>query len=248
MLRGADVLEVGCGAGRFTEVLLGAGARVFAVDLSGAVDANYLNCSGPPGYFVCQADVLSLPVAAGAFDAVMALGMLQHTPSPEQAIGALAQAVRPGGLVVVDHYIASTTEKHLLHALTPRAILRHVLVRMQPGAAFKLNRAMVRTLLPVHRALWRRDRLVDRLRAAWCRLSPVFDYFDAYPQLGLRHLEEWAMLDTHDGLTDRYKHLRTPAEIASALRGAGLEVIEVRVGGNGVEAVARRPPADPPAA
>ena len=32
-LRSARVLEVGCGAGRFTEVLLTAGANVFAVDL-----------------------------------------------------------------------------------------------------------------------------------------------------------------------------------------------------------------------
>ena len=42
-LAGETVLEVGCGAGRFTEVLLDAGAEVWAVDASSAVDAARAN-------------------------------------------------------------------------------------------------------------------------------------------------------------------------------------------------------------
>src|SRR5215212_3923260 len=41
VVRGKTVLEAGCGAGRFTEILLKAGASVFACDLSSAVEANY---------------------------------------------------------------------------------------------------------------------------------------------------------------------------------------------------------------
>src|SRR5439155_4955592 len=44
VLRGQTVLEVGCGGGRFTELMLGAGARVFACDLSVAVEVNYVKC------------------------------------------------------------------------------------------------------------------------------------------------------------------------------------------------------------
>jgi SAM-dependent methyltransferase len=39
-LAGKHVLEAGCGAGRFTEVLLKAGAYVTSIDLSSAVEAN----------------------------------------------------------------------------------------------------------------------------------------------------------------------------------------------------------------
>lgn len=39
-LAGKRVLECGCGAGRFTEILLERGARVTSFDLSEAVDAN----------------------------------------------------------------------------------------------------------------------------------------------------------------------------------------------------------------
>jgi SAM-dependent methyltransferase len=246
-LRGARVLEIGCGAGRFTEVLLNAGANVVAMDLSGAVDANYLNCWGRKGYFCCQADVLSLPVAQGAFDMVVALGMLQHTPSPERVIKALTAVVRPGGMVVVDHYLALPPAKRWLAALTPRAVLRQIMIRLPAPVAFQLSTLIVRALLPIHRMLWRRGRVVDRVRAIWCKASPVFDYYNAYPELG-SHLIEWALLDTHDGLTDRYKHLRTPDEISIALRDAGLEAIEAQVGGNGVEARARRPAGSQPGA
>jgi hypothetical protein len=60
---GRSVLEVGCGAGRFTEVLLDAGARVFACDLSRAVEANHANFRGRAAHFVCQADLMALPIA-----------------------------------------------------------------------------------------------------------------------------------------------------------------------------------------
>lgn len=239
VVRGRNVLEVGCGAGRFTEVLLDAGARVFACDLSEAVAANLANCGGREGYFICQADALALPAARGAFDFVVALGMLQHTPSPEATIAALADFVKPGGTLALDHYRPSAALARLVHPLTPRAVLRQLLLRLPEQAAFRATQVIARTLLPLHRLLWRRGALVGRARAVWRRLSPVYDYYDLHPELG-EHLVEWAMLDTHDGLTDRHKHLRTPDEIARALRAAGLEVVECQRGGNGVEARARR--------
>ena len=45
-LKGAKILEAGCGAGRFTQVMLDAGAQVYSVDLSSAVDACFVN-NGP---------------------------------------------------------------------------------------------------------------------------------------------------------------------------------------------------------
>jgi 2-polyprenyl-3-methyl-5-hydroxy-6-metoxy-1,4-benzoquinol methylase len=40
VFKGKKVLEVGCGSGRFTEIMLKEDATVFAVDLSSAVEAN----------------------------------------------------------------------------------------------------------------------------------------------------------------------------------------------------------------
>jgi 2-polyprenyl-3-methyl-5-hydroxy-6-metoxy-1,4-benzoquinol methylase len=233
MLRGKTVLEAGCGAGRFTEILLEAGARVFAADLSIAVDANYANCGATDDYFVCQADIRHLPVAPHTFDVVLCLGVVQCTPQPEETIAALAGYVAPGGLLVIDHYSRDYP------ATAPRRALRHVLLRLPPDHARRVFLSTVHALLPMHRVLWRRRRGFGRLRRYLARVSPVVDYYDTYPELDTRLLSEWAVLDTHDTVTDHYKHFRRPDEIRDTLIGLGLVDVEVSVGGNGVEARAR---------
>jgi SAM-dependent methyltransferase len=240
---GRSVLEVGCGAGRFTEVLLDAGARVFACDLSRAVEANHANFRGHAAYFVCQADLMALPVAPGSFDVVMALGVLQHTPRPEAAVRALAAALRPGGLLALDHYArppGSGWAWRVAAALSPRALLRRVMLALPPRAAQSAAGGVTRALLPFHRLLWRRGPIVDRARSVFRRLSPVIDHYDRLPELSADQLAEWSALDTHDALTDRYKHLRTAEEVRAFLVDAGLVDVEVAYGGNGVEARGRK--------
>src|SRR6185503_9012386 len=237
-------LEVGCGAGRFTEVLLDAGARVFACDLSRAVEANYANFRGRAAHFVCQADLMALPIAPGSFDVVVAVGVLQHTPRPESAVRALASALRPGGLLALDHYArppGSGWAWRLFAELSPRALLRRVMLALPPRLAQSAAAGVTRALLPIHRRLWRRGPVVDRARAVFRRLSPVVDHYDRLPQLSPGQLAEWSTLDTHDALTDRYKHLRTADEVRDLLVAAGLVEIEAVYGGNGVEARGHRP-------
>ena len=234
-VRGKVVLEAGCGAGRFTEILLEAGARVVAADLSAAVEANYANCGHQRGYFVCQADIRALPVAPRSFDLVLCLGVVQHTPTPEDTLAALAAYLKPGGLLVVDHYSRDYP------VTLSRRVLRDFLLRLDPAHASRVAIGGARALLPIHRALWSKRRGFGRLRGYLRRLSPLVDYYDAYPQLGRELLSEWAVLDTHDTLTDRYKHLRSPEEIRAALLDLGLTDVVVAPGGNGVEAQARRP-------
>jgi SAM-dependent methyltransferase len=241
---GRSVLEVGCGAGRFTEVLLDAGARVFACDLSRAVEANHASFRGRAGYFVCQADLMALPVAPAAFDVVLALGVLQHTPRPEAAARALASALRPGGLLALDHYArpaGAGLAWSIAAALSPRALLRQVVVRLPPRTAEAVAAGVTRVLLPLHRRLWRRGPIVDRARWLFRRVSPVVDHYDRLPELSPEQLAEWSVLDTHDALTDRYKHVRTADEVRAFLSDAGLVEIEAGYGGNGVEARGRKP-------
>jgi len=234
-LRDRSVLEVGCGAGRFTELMLAAGARVFACDLSMAVEANYDNCHHWPNYFVCQADASRLPVARHAFDYVVCLGVIQHTPDSEATIAALARNLRPGGTLVIDHYGLDYPQNFM------QRTLRWVLIRLPPRVAKSLAIALARALLPVHRLTWKNRRGIWRLRRLLLKHSPLIDYKDAYSQLDARLLSEWAILDTHDTLTDRYKHLRSKEQIQNALQSCGLTDIEVCCDGNGVEARARMP-------
>ncbi len=107
IVRNRNVLECGCGAGRFTEILLDSGARVFAVDISSAVEANYLNFGDRENYFVCQSDLNRMPIKPEQFDAVICIGVVQHTPNPEATIRTLATQVKAEGSLywIITHTI-----------------------------------------------------------------------------------------------------------------------------------------------
>jgi SAM-dependent methyltransferase len=103
-MKGKSVLEVGSGAGRFTEVLLQSGARVVSLDYSSAVDANYRNNVGKGDLLVFQGDVYDLPLKSGLFDFVLCYGVLQHTPDSTKAYKCIFEKLKSGGRISVDHY------------------------------------------------------------------------------------------------------------------------------------------------
>ena len=231
------VLEAGCGAGRFTEIMLQEGANVFAVDISTAVEANYLNCNAYPNYFVCQADILELPLLPEQFDVVVCVGVIQHTPDPERSIRVLCSHVKPGGLLILDHYTYG-------YSTTPiRRFLRSFLQNRTKEYTMNFIQTLCRVLWPSHKILYRTkdNRVMRKIRPLLLYWSPVVDYQDAYPELDDNLLFEWATLDTHDTLTDCYKHLRSAEQIHEHLEASGMVEIVTLYAGNGVEARARKP-------
>lgn len=241
-LWGKSVLEAGCGAGRFTEILLDAGACVLAADLSSAVEANYQSCSSSQHYSVCQADILKMPVDESSFDFIICIGVIQHTPDPEQTIAKLCTYVKEGGMLVIDHYSYGYPQP-----LTGR-IIRNLCIRLPSHISMRICSGLTTAMWPIHASLWkhRRHLGVRLIRSFFLKISPVVDYHDAYPQLDNDRQFEWALLDTHDTLTDAYKHLRTAEEIRATLEKHGMKDIEVIYAGNGVEARAFKPMVSPP--
>lgn len=234
LLPGQEVLEVGCGAGRFTEVLLELGAIVTSVDLSSAVEANATNFPPDVAHRVVQADVRALPFPSRQFDGVFCLGVVQHTPVPEATVKTLYEHVRPGGWLVFDHYAVSVSTATWLGMHMARQVFK----RLPIDRRLPATERMVDRLLPIHAACARIGRTLAR---ALSRVSPVLTYYHVHPELPDDLQREWAILDTHDALTDVYKHHRAQRQIESYLIGLGLtEVVVVRAG-NGIEARGRRP-------
>jgi SAM-dependent methyltransferase len=234
---GKLILEAGSGAGRFTEVLLKYGALVHSFDYSNAVEANASNNGTSESLNLAQADIRSIPFERLSYDYVICLGVVQHTPIPEQSIRCLWEMVKPGGILVFDHY------KWTLRWILPPPIrdcvglYRWIILKLAGPLRFPLVKRLTDFWFPLH---WRfRDSLfVQRVLR---RVSPVIFH---YPEIRLKDRQahyEWSLLDTHDSTTDFYKHMRTPYEIESVLRSLGAEEISVRMAGNGVEAFCRKP-------
>ncbi len=229
---GLRVLEAGCGAGRFTELLVSAGALVHSIDLSGAVDTNRRNIGERANYAVAQADIRALPFPAAAFDVVLCLGVLQHTPSPEESLALLWRMVAPGGRLVIDHYTWTWSR---VTKLAP--FYRMILKRLPPALARRITDALVNVFFPLHWAV----RNLRPLQLLLSRVSPCLAYCHIYPGLTRAQHEDWCRLDTYDELTDRFKRLRTAGQIRRALVGLGATQIHAARRNHVVEATCRKP-------
>ena len=99
-LRGARVLDVGCGGGLLSEALAGEGAEVTALDLA----PDLLKIARLHGLESgVKVDYRQVPVEALAaeqpesFDAITCMEMLEHVPDPASVLRACATLLKPGG-------------------------------------------------------------------------------------------------------------------------------------------------------
>jgi SAM-dependent methyltransferase len=236
-IAGKRVLEAGSGAGRFTEILLKHGAIVDSFDFSNAVEANAANNGASDRLTLAQADIRKPPFPAASYDVVVCLGVIQHTPDPEETMRSLWRMVKPGGALVIDHY------RWKIRNYLPPPIgvggngYRQYFLRLPKERQFEAVKRVFDFWFPL---VWRlRDHRF--LQFVLARFTPIVNY---YPHFGLRDRDmyyEWMLLDTHDAMTDVYKHRRSPASIRRTLLSLGACNISVTTGGNGVEAYCEKP-------
>ncbi len=216
-LKGKTVLEVGCGAGRFTEILLSAGAIVVALDYSNAVDACWKNHYLHPNLNVVQGDIYNLPFQEESFDFVFCFGVLQHTPDVKKAFMSLIPQLKKGGCLAVDVY-----RKKLGTIFWSKYWFRPFTRRMEPDRLFKKVEKWVPVLLPVSIFIGRIPIVGKKLRY----LVPVANYHGILPLTNVKILE-WAILDTFDMLSPKYDQPQSAATLRSWLEEAGLVDIKV---------------------
>lgn len=236
-VRGKRVLEAGAGAGRFSEILLGAGAVLHSFDYSSSVDVIAANSGRHESLTLFQGDIRQIPCPRESYDYVICLGVIQHTPDPHESMRSLWSHVKPGGALVIDQYRWTwwnSLPPPLGEGLPP---YRRYVLRLPPEQQYAAVERIFEFWYPI---VWRfRDSRVMQILLS--RVSPLAVI---YPKYGLRDAEmyrEWMLLMLHDALTDHYKHLCTPREMRRFLESLGAVDIVVTTGGNGVEAFCRKP-------
>jgi SAM-dependent methyltransferase/uncharacterized protein YbaR (Trm112 family) len=216
-LEGKLVLDVGCGAGRFAEIALSFGARVFALDYSSAVDACKANLGDNPRLEVVQGDIYHLPFPPGRFDFIYCFGVLQHTPDAQAAFGELPRFLKPGGKLAIDFY-----PKLARNLLWPKYWIRPITRRMPQPLLFRWIQVLVPKLLPISDVLAKVPGTKGRFRY----LIPVSNYRGVLP-LSDEQLREWAILDTFDMLAPEHDHPETVATLKHWFEAAGLVDVHV---------------------
>jgi ubiquinone/menaquinone biosynthesis C-methylase UbiE len=214
-LAGERILDAGCGMGRFTEVCCDAGAEVYAVDLSNAVEVAAQNLRDRKGVHFFQADIFRLPFADESFDRVFSIGVLHHTPDTKAAFYRLVRLVRPGGRIAI--WVYSTK----LRAMLGSELLRPVTSRLPRGLMLQATKVAI-PLYYVHRFP-----LIGRVSSVLLPTS-----LEANPT--------WRWLDTFDWYTPRYQWKHSDDEVVGWFKEAGLT--DIRVGEFPVSVSGKRPP------
>jgi SAM-dependent methyltransferase len=228
-MRGETILEVGCGAGRFTEQAASTGAMVVSTDLSVAVEANDASNGMKDNVLIVQADLFRLPFRDGGFDRLFCFGVLQHTPDPARAFFDLPRYVKSGGHLAVDIYRRWGFFKQLT---ITKYWARRLTARVAPERLYRLCERYLAIMWPVSKVV-RRIPLVGT-PLLWRLL--VADYSNTYA-LSDEQLREWAVLDTFDMLSPRYDAPQTVETVVEWFRKAGLDRIDVE--GRGALVVGR---------
>jgi SAM-dependent methyltransferase len=214
-LRGAVVLDAGCGMGRHARQVAPFAGHVVAVDFSRAIDQAARNTSEAGNVDCVQADLLALPLADESFDYVYSVGVLHHLVESERALAGLVRKVRPGGRLRVYLYWKRHGWKGRLLSLITAA--RSVTTRMPFGmlraACRVLSVALYAAAVLPYRALsW----LGVRGHQDW----PLFVY-SKYPFSILYN-------DQFDRFSAPVEKRYDRHEVKGLLEAAGLTDVEVR--------------------
>ncbi|HEY0833311.1 MAG TPA: methyltransferase domain-containing protein [Azospirillum sp.] len=204
-LRGALVLDGGCGNGRLTTVVSGYGAEVVGMDLSRSVDGAERRrpaIAGERAPFVhfIQGNIMEPPLAPAAFDHIHSSGVLHHTPDTHRAFRAFRRLVRPGGRVYVQLY-----RRREAWVGIPNRLIRALTCRLPVGLLHRLCWAAV----PPHTAL---VRLVARLRGEETAIHEA--------SRGER------ALSLFDNYSPRYQYRYHPAEVRRMFEAEGLAEVK----------------------
>lgn len=199
-LTGKTILEVGSGAGRFSQVVLDhTKANLYSVDYSDAVTANQKN-NGHHGdrFKLFQASVYEMPFPDNSFDKVFCFGVLQHTPDFKKSVKALIDKVKPGGEVVVDFYPikgwwTKVHAKYIFRPITKRWSHDKLLDRIEKNVDWLMKTYFFFDKIGL-------GRLINRF-------LPIVDIKGTLPpDLNKKDLREWVVLDTFDMFSPEHDH------------------------------------------
>jgi len=226
-LAGKWVLEVGSGAGRFTEVLLEAGAKVVSFDMSLAVEANSLNNWGNDNLFLFQGNIYSMPIEDAFFDYVFCYGVLQHTPDPWKTIQCIYDKLKPGGKLSLDCYDKkwSFDPWHF-----PKFFWRPITTKMDLKHLYQLIEWYIPIWLPIDTFI-RRIPIIGNFISTLTTI-PCWNYH--FLGVSSEEKQKWAIMDTFDSMAAKYDQPLSLEVLKEMTKTHEHKELEVFYGSNGV--------------
>jgi ubiquinone/menaquinone biosynthesis C-methylase UbiE/uncharacterized protein YbaR (Trm112 family) len=208
-VRGKTIVEFGCGPGRFLDVVRRKGGKAVGIDLSLAVEAARQNFKDDPDVLIVQGDISNPPLADQSFDGGYTIGVLHHTPKPEDGLRALARMLKPGAWAACCVYPKGEFYDYP-SVRRWRKITRSLRPSLGYGPPLIYSRiaayALTEPLLAVRKIC---RPLGEWLMQQWLPILPIPD-------------RRWRVLDLFDAITPEHASTHMADEVAQWMRTAGL--------------------------
>jgi 2-polyprenyl-3-methyl-5-hydroxy-6-metoxy-1,4-benzoquinol methylase len=234
-LKGEVILEVGSGSGRFTEHAVSTGAMVISMDYSNAVEANFASNGNCENLLIFQGDLYDMPLLENAFDKILCIGVLQHTPNVKNAFMSLVKHLKPGGNIVIDVYRKAPLP---LRIFQMKYMIRSMVRRKSNEHMYALCKRYIDLMWTVAKVIDTIPKFGRRLLMHVLLVPYYRQYYKEMPQESLR---EWAYLDLFDMLSPAYDNPQSITTVRNWFFEAGLIDIDIHYGYNGIEGRGTRP-------
>lgn len=229
-LKGKWILDAGCGAGRFLDVASTSEGEIVGIDISNAVDAAKANLGERQNVHFIQASIYELPFRKGTFDYCYCIGVIQHTPNPEETLRSITQMVKQDGEIAVTIY----ERRKWYTMLYSKYWLRPLTKRMSKESLLKTIRGVMPVAFPITDVLFR----IPFLGKIFMFAIPVANYVHE-KQLNRKQRYSWAVLDTFDMLSPQFDSPIKESDASKVLAESGIEKIS-RLPNPGLNLVGKR--------
>ncbi len=215
IFKNKSILEIGGGAGRFTEYFSKYSNKCVSVDLSSSV---YYNVSiDKINTIIIKSDFNKL-IADQKFDIVFCRGVLQHTVNPLDSILKIHSFVKEDGFVFFDIY--KMPKVGYLH---PKYFLWRPLIKLffTYESFEKLLKNNIKIILKSKRFI--KKIFLNSNFFSDC-IIPIWDYKDKL-DLNENDLEKWSVMDTLDGIFAKYDYPQRNKRIINFLKKNNIKII-----------------------
>ena len=113
----SEVIDIGCGSGRFIRYLKGRCKKIVGVDPSAAIFAADVVVGPEDSVELIQASTDNLPYPDNHFDFGYSLGVLHHIPDTQKALTDCIKKIKPGGYFLLYLYYSLDNRSWLFNAL-----------------------------------------------------------------------------------------------------------------------------------
>jgi SAM-dependent methyltransferase len=218
-LQDKNILEVGSGAGRFSQIVLDyTQADLYSVDYSNAVEANFKNNGHHKDRFhLYQASVYDMPFAKAQFDKVFCFGVIQHTPDVQKTVQSLISMAKPGAEVAVDFYCVNgwwtkIQAKYIFRPITKKWNNEKLLNKIEKNVDWMIAATTFFNKIGI-------GRFVNRF-------IPICDIKGTLPQgLSKQEIREWCILDTFDMFSPEYDQPQKISTVKKWFEANGMEQV-----------------------